>query len=834
MQKQTAPTMDPTLRSYLAEVRLRHGYMRFLGLPYLRDTPDVEISRLYVPPAVSAQSISPDSSPERWPDTESPLEVLGNKRRLILLGDPGSGKSTLINWLAWRLSAGLAQRLPDWMEDLIPLPLVLRELSLKGVKDFEGLLDAFLKHPVARAWSDQRDRLEALLKEGRAIFLLDGLDEVRQSDREGLRLAIWSSWIRQPQCYWLITSRVVGYDEVPLDPRGLMAKAPTGAKTKEPEHGDGGTFAGLLPKLLQIPLLIDSFLGPSLQGILSGLRGLAAAELYYVAPFDDERIRSFARNWYAIREKGAEDADRESGKFLDSLGRHPATWRLARTPNLLTMMALIFRVRARLPDGRALLYGDIAQAYLESIDEYRGVREDRFPLAQKRRWLARVAFEMQWQRSQQKGPGKASDRDLLAPQPQVRQWIVEAMAESGYGSDVEFADEYLDFVARRSGLLLPRGEGLYAFLHLSFQEYFAAWHLAEQVRHPQWRRRKRADIDPRVKPASLKAWANDSLWRETLVFLFEILGQEPGWTESLSEDLFGADFKFLGSRLPNYHRAMLLTRLATDPHSGMNKPLRHAAVRSICAFVQEQGDWLLWGESDLYAFLLDSEETHELTWQSWAELRPEALNLKGCAVDWSRLVASLPGLKRLHIGYGPVGELGPLASLTDLDRLQIVDALDVTDLAVISRLNSLRELYLDNVPARDLRPLAQLGALHSLGLSDIEFEGLDALAKTALDYLQLGECENLSLEDLQTLSTLRVLVLVEQALPDMNPLTKLGQLKKLDFYHCSIDDPDALLRIPHLQSLSLLFCLGISPGFVKQLRSRRPELKIEYEEARSR
>lgn len=60
------------------------------------------------------------------------------------------------------------------------------------------------------------------------------------------------------------------------------------------------------------------------------------------------------------------------------------------------------------------------------------------------------------------------------------------MAESGTGRDDQAAAVFLDYVARRSGLLLPRGEDRFAFIHLSFQEYFAACFLEEQVTSPMW------------------------------------------------------------------------------------------------------------------------------------------------------------------------------------------------------------------------------------------------------------------------------------------------------------------------------------------------------------
>ena len=65
------PYQDPTLAAYLSNVIDWHGYIRFLGLPHLRDNPDIRIDRLYVEPRLAERHISPDSDPDEWPDTRT-------------------------------------------------------------------------------------------------------------------------------------------------------------------------------------------------------------------------------------------------------------------------------------------------------------------------------------------------------------------------------------------------------------------------------------------------------------------------------------------------------------------------------------------------------------------------------------------------------------------------------------------------------------------------------------------------------------------------------------------------------------------------------------------
>ena len=97
---------------------------------------------------------------------------------------------------------------------------------------------------------------------------------------------------------------------------------------------------------------------------------------------------AFARNWYVRREASASRASANADHLVRAVHADESFLRLARVPNLLTMMALIHRIEATLPHGRALLYERIAEAYLESIDTFRGIESSPHDLSRKKR-LAR-------------------------------------------------------------------------------------------------------------------------------------------------------------------------------------------------------------------------------------------------------------------------------------------------------------------------------------------------------------------------------------------------------------------------------------------------------------
>jgi hypothetical protein len=220
-------------------------------------------------------------------------------------------------------------------------------------------------------------------------------------------------------------------------------------------------------------------------------------------------------------------------QFVSSIFSDDNTKRLSRTPHLLTMMALIFRKRAHLPNGRAILYDAIAQAYLESIDQARGIKDD-YDWQLKKILLARVAFEMQLQRL-----ALEKNDDFLVEKTLVLGWIKDEMAKHSQSEDSSYVDTFLNWIARRSGLLLPRGVDQYAFLHLSFQEYFAAVYIQSQLENPAWFDREDAEtLDDRVSDITFPAWANEVAWSQTLIFLYELMSKKSGWSKRLWRYLF--------------------------------------------------------------------------------------------------------------------------------------------------------------------------------------------------------------------------------------------------------------------------------------------------------
>lgn len=508
---------------YFENLLPRFRYIRFVGLPTLKDIPDVPLERLYVPLVLGPRSQAPMPDGEEGESLDVG-EALERSRHLLILGDPGSGKSTLISFLVTTFASRRRHPLAATLGPLIPFPFVLREFKIPENITFVDLVDQFL---AERYWSPQLTRKElfSVLERGQGLVLLDGLDEIGDvRRREALRRAVLEGGLaRFPRSFWVLTSRIVGYDDVPFD---LSLDIGNGQIEHSARLKVVNQLESAIPVLLRLHLL----------------------------PFSIEQIRRFVENWYAVRE--ADPAQRRAGveSLLSAIQSSPSIKRLAHTPNLLQMMALIHRVYAQLPSGRALLYDRIAEAYLESIDEYRKIKESSVPASRHRRWLGALAYDLQRQRAR----AGADASEILISEAQVAEQM-----RRGLGPAVDTARE-LSYIARRSGLLLPRRPGYYSFVHLSFQEYFAACHLYDRLMGFETRKEAQREVTKLpLEPA----------WHESLVFLFEKLSDHHGAPDWLFGQLFPR------GRALKEAEAVLASDLLGDLHTGLSKEcLKRAAA----------------------------------------------------------------------------------------------------------------------------------------------------------------------------------------------------------------------------------------------------------------
>ncbi|MEN8654989.1 NACHT domain-containing protein [Streptomyces sp. 21So2-11] len=139
-------------------------------------------------------------------ETRPADQALSTHERVLLRGEAGSGKTTLVQWLA--VSAA-RQDLDDrmaYLHDRVPFVLPLRTLTRHGErlpapKDFLAAVDSALAGEQPTGWEAR------VLTAKRGLVLVDGIDEIPDAERARTRAWLSDLIDAYPGNRWLVTSR---------------------------------------------------------------------------------------------------------------------------------------------------------------------------------------------------------------------------------------------------------------------------------------------------------------------------------------------------------------------------------------------------------------------------------------------------------------------------------------------------------------------------------------------------------------------------------------------------------------------------------------------------
>ncbi len=128
------------------------------------------------------------------------LEAVEQFSKLMILGKPGAGKTTFLKWVATQCNQG------KFLAECVPIFISLKDFA-EATKQ-PGLLQYITSWFAENEISDQETIAKTLLREGRAVVLLDGLDEVRQVDNDRILKEIRDLSIRFDTNYFVIACRI--------------------------------------------------------------------------------------------------------------------------------------------------------------------------------------------------------------------------------------------------------------------------------------------------------------------------------------------------------------------------------------------------------------------------------------------------------------------------------------------------------------------------------------------------------------------------------------------------------------------------------------------------
>jgi predicted NACHT family NTPase len=382
------------------------------------------------------------------------------KKKAVLLGAPGSGKTMLVSYFALMLCEQ-GQCDPTSIgfeagEDWLPVVVRIRDWILQPNM---GLLDYLRQYAEESLCTKDLPQgfFEHWLDRGRALILLDGLDEVaEEAQRRKVAEQIETFLHQYRENPAVITSRPAGYrwDFFNLD---------------EFPH-------------------------------------------YTLEPFDDKQVATFIDHWYDSRLKDDKaKADRRKADLQKAFEKSDRVKMLAKNPLLLTIITLIHRYEAELPRQRHKLYEKAVATLLTSWDSARELKLYEVLEYLKRDDLLYVLKKLAYWIHTQGNAGEADGGTLIDKDELLRQLSqeIKTLKSCKPHEAKQEADRFVDFIQKRTGLLNEQGRDRYAFVHKTFQEYLTAEEIYDRFE----------EGEDEVILEHIKSHLHDQHWREVLLLL---------------------------------------------------------------------------------------------------------------------------------------------------------------------------------------------------------------------------------------------------------------------------------------------------------------------------
>ncbi|MFF1476536.1 NACHT domain-containing protein [Streptomyces sp. NPDC058301] len=677
---------------YAKAVRAQYRRTRIFGLDELnRHDAEWDLDTAYL--SLEAQPKGPGTP--GLSDAGAPQRIdalLASRPRVLLRGEAGAGKTTLVWWLAAHAAAGtLGPQLAD-LNGLVPFVVPLRTLRAQGgVYPVPSELPyaARLVVDVAPAgWAAR------VLKSGRAMLLVDGLDEVPQDDREEAHRWLSNLLECYPRVRCVVTVR---------------------------------------------PLAVEP-----------GWLRRARFEELRLLPMRDEDIQAFVAAWHC-----AARLDSDPHEPLDELERDLAHQfrtnatlaALARTPLLCAVICALHRLRQGfLPKTRWDLYQSALRMLLGNRDERRKVgAPERITLTveEATQLLQRIALWLV----------REGQTEFTAEQARLQ--ILRALPGMPNVRAQGPPELILRHLLNRSGLLQERGIDIYQFTHRTFQDFLAAKelveddHIKELIQHAteeQWQ-----DVillaAGHCGRGQLPVLVNGLLkWRGSQAYGCHVLGalcaQHAAWLDEQTSERVKRSIAALLP--PNPTTIGSLARLGPDllPQLPMPGDIKDDTYRAgfVVTLINRIGGaeaipyaraWASHSYSASYQFAnaWDRYPTAAYAREVLSQIRWAGTPLRIASKDQLEELRLLPAVQDVSIaGAFTTEELtGPLSNLT-LRSVTVMSNAAVSSLSFLRGVHGLHRLSLASCPGlEDFSALTGLTTLDSLSLGTVGIDGLAAV-----------------------------------------------------------------------------------------------------------
>jgi predicted NACHT family NTPase len=458
---------------------LRHLINRFRHLPVLPTTlvpvtehpSSPELDNLYVEVQVA--------SGERSRDVVDVWTILKENPLLVVLGDPGAGKTTMIQFLTLIFARALRNQAADCgatdiaqerrrVQDArstvqkmlgtfsypLPIPVMLSRLKSattwpQGKSILDSIQDELDLNDALRKLHSPKEFFQKYLDDRACIFLFDSFDELGSKEaRDTVAQRIGELATTAPSGNrFIVTSRIIGY-EGQLNQYGFKTVV--------------------------------------------------------IKPLSADRIKNLIEKWYGILGEPI-----LADSLLQAMKNNRQLAELSVNPMLLSLIVLVQYVRRVIPDRRHVLYDECVKILVERRyapvalqAEYNSV----VPGEEALQILRCIAYTFHEQKLREM-PRNELERDCIAK-------IISNM-QFGRAGSVSPA-RVLKNIEERSQLLVERGldgngQPLMAFSHLTFQEFLSSVYLTSL-----WPTMGMANISEDI----ISTFEDDPEWWEEVALLY--------------------------------------------------------------------------------------------------------------------------------------------------------------------------------------------------------------------------------------------------------------------------------------------------------------------------
>ncbi|MGZ3143228.1 NACHT domain-containing protein [Lentzea chajnantorensis] len=711
--------------------------------------------------------------------------ALADTPRVLVRGGAGAGKTTFLRWLAMNALGETRTSGDEWL-GLVPFFVPLRQCTaLPKPEEFIAWTAAVIEEEKPSGW------VTARLREGRALVLVDGVDELVWERRAEARQWLAQLVAAYPKARYAVTTRPAAVPEDWLEDCGFAA-------------------FDLLP-------LSDK-----------GVRDFV--EAWHTAARDEPGLPRDARVWLAECET----------RLVATLAKRPDLRRLASSPLLAGLLCALHQDRnMHLPRDRRSLYEAALDLLLVRWDEDRGLVLPAFSKEEQLVLLQRFAYSL------------VRNRELMVPREEAVHRLGNAMR--GLRSHDVDPDEAMQRLLERAGLLREAAGERVQFVHRTFRDYLAAkevvdagdlnllvdrahldeWHdvVVMAVAHARPRERARVLMDLLAGNDDTR---KDERGRDRLRLLAlacleqaDVIEPETARAQVTSAaaalipptsfahaDALAEAGSFVVDLLPGpeavAEAAFVVRTLANIGGEGAWERLAEfVAVDQVMVVDELLRAWRNTPDAEDYA----------RTVLSGVDFGDRRVDVRG----WHRIqfIAHLAKLRYVRC-IGNINPLDPLGAMPALHRLELWQNEVVRELAPLALSGSLRELHLSRcrpLGRLDLAPVRGLDELH-LHFSRVDLASLEGGALRRLQVRDEGLDGGLAA--LPALPALRHLALDHRPPYPLAGLERWPTITTLEVF--GVPAADELRVLPALEHL--VVHQPESPARLAGLRRELPGLRI--------